>query len=215
MSLTCCSLKRSDKTCYATPDLEPLRGLPHLTHVCVEQGDFSTLSAASHLTRLELKFARVTNTAYCNFAGSLVDLYMEFGDLGGLHARGLLACTALQRLEVWDCCSIAAADQADSLQCCCDANDIEDDHWPDDMSSLDCLTDLCVYLHETSSGVNLTGVATLTSLTNLQFVVNGLTTVGPMLENLHKLVCLDLASCFNRESRVDFSCDWRGYRVLQ
>jgi len=210
-SLTSCSLKTSNKTCYAMPDLEPLQSLPHLTHVCLEQGNFSTLSAANHLTRLELRFTQVINAAYCNFASSLVDLYMECSGLGGLHARGLLACTALQCLEIWDCCSITAADQADSFQCCRD----EDDHWPDDMSSLACLTDLRVYLRETSGGVDLTGVATLTSLTSLQFVVNGLTIVGPMMESLHKLVCLDLASCFNHASHFEFSCDWRGYRVLQ
>ncbi len=214
-SLTSCSLKSSNQRHYETPDLEPLQGLPHLTHVCLEEGDFSTLSAASHLTRLELKFAQVTNAAYCKFASSLVDLYMQYSDLGGLHARGLLACTALQRLEIWDCCSITAADQVDSFQCCRDANDIEDDHWPDDMSSLACLTDLCVYLREGSGGVDLTGVATLTSLTNLQFVVNGLTIVGPMMESLHKLVCLDLASCLNCDSEIEFSCDWHGYHVLQ
>ncbi len=214
-SLTCCSLRRSNNTCYATPDLEPLRGLPHLTHVCLVEGDFSTLSAASHLTRLELKFARVTNTGYCNFASSLVDLYMEYGDLGGLHARGLLACTALQRLEVRDCCSIAAADQTDSFQCYGGTTDIEDDHWPDGMSFLTCLTDLCVHLQERSNGVYLTRVATLTSLTNLQFVVNGPTIMGPMMENLHKLVCLELTSCYNPHSHFELCCDWRGYRVLQ
>ena len=47
--------------------------------------------------------------------------------------------------------------------CCCDAIDVEDDHWPADMSSLACLTDLCVYLREGSGGVSLTGVATLTT----------------------------------------------------
>jgi len=211
-SLTSCSLKASNKTCYETPDLEPLQGLPHLTHVCLEDRYFSTLSAASHLTRLELKFARVINAAYCNFASSLVDLYMEYGDLGGLHARGLLACTALQRLEVRDCCSIAAADQADSFQCCGGTTDIEDDHWPDDMSFLGCLTDLCVNLQERSNGVDLTGVATLT---NLQIVVNGPTIVGPMMENLHKLVCLELSSCYNPDLHFELCCDWRGYRVLQ
>jgi len=161
----------------------------------------------------------VTNTVYCNFASSLVDLYMEYSDLGGLHARGLLACTALQHLDIWDCCSINAADPADSFQCCRDANDIEDDHWPADMSSLACLTDLCVRLREGSDGVDLTGVATLTSLTSLEFVVNGPTIVGPVMESLHKLICLDLASCtsarFNPDSDFDFSCDWHGYHVLQ
>jgi len=144
---------------------------------------------------------------------------MEYSDLGGLHARGLLACTALQHLDIWDCCSINAADPADSFQCCRDANDIEDDHWPADMSSLACLTDLCVRLREGSDGVDLTGVATLTSLTSLEFVVNGPTIVGPVMESLHKLICLDLASCtsarFNPDSDFDFSCDWHGYHVLQ
>ncbi len=214
-SLTCCSLRRSNKICYATPDLEPLQGLPHLTHVRLEQGDFSTLSAASHLTRLEPHFARVTNTDYCNFASSLVDLYMEDSDLGGLHARGLLACTALQRSEIWDCCFITAADHPDSLQCCRDAIDVEDDHWHADMSSLACLTDLCVYLGEGSGGVTLTGVATLTTLTNLSFRVTGLIIVGAMMESSHKLVCLGLASCCEIDSELEFSCDWHGFRVLQ
>ncbi len=204
-SLTSCSLKSSTKVNHDNPDLEPLHGLPHLTHVRLEQGDFSTLSAASHLTCLELKFARVTYTDYCNFASSLVDLYMEFSDLGGLHARGLLACTALQRLEIWDCCSITAADHADSFRCCCDAIDGEDDHWPAGMSSLACLTNLCVYLREGSGGVDLTGVATLTTLTNLIFRVGGRIIVGPMMESLHKLVCLGLASCFDCDSEFDFS----------
>jgi len=118
-------------------------------------------------------------------------------------------------LEIWDRCSIAAADQADSFQCCRDTIDVEDDHWPADMSSLACLTDLCVYLREGFSGVNLTGVATLTTLTNLTFLVNGQTIVGPMMESLHKLVCLGLASCFYSGSEFDFSCDWRGFHVLQ
>ncbi len=212
-SLTSCSLKSSYQAESDIPDLEPLQGLPHLTHVSLEHGQFTTLSAASHLTRLELRYAQVTNTVYCNFASSLVNLYMEYSDLGGLHARGLLACTALQRLEIWDCCSITAADQADSFQCCSDAND----HWPADMSSLACLTDLCVRLREGSGGVNLTGVATVTSLTNLDFVFNGPTIVGPMMESLHKLVCLELASYagFNHDADFDLTCDWRGYHVLQ
>lgn len=152
------------------PDLQPLQGLPHLTHVSLENGDFSTLSAASQLTRLELRYAQVTNEVYCKFVSSLVHLYIDKSDLDGLHARGLLACTVLQRLEIWDHCSITAADQADSFQCYdvySDPNDIEDDHWPADMSSLACLTDLYVRPREGSGGVNLTGVATLTSLTSL------------------------------------------------
>ena len=192
-SLTSCSLKSS----YASGilDLEPLQGLPHLKHVSLENGDFTTLSAASCLTRLELRYAQVNNGVYFNFVSSLVDLYMNHSDLGELHAKGLLACTALQRLEIWDCCSVNAADQADSFQCCSNAtgNDAEGDHWHADMSSLACLTDLCVRLRDGSGVVNLTGVATLTSLTKLDFVINGPTIVGPMMESLHKLVCLELA----------------------
>lgn len=112
----------------------------------------------------------MTNEVYCKFVSSLVHLYIDKSDLDGLHARGLLACTVLQRLEIWDHCSITAADQADSFQCYdvySDPNDIEDDHWPADMSSLACLTDLYVRPREGSGGVNLTGVATLTSLTSL------------------------------------------------
>jgi len=203
-SLTSCSLKSSYES--GILDLEPLQGLPHLKHVSLENGDFTTLSAASCLTRLELRYAQVNNGVYCNFVSSLVDLYMNYCDLGELHAKGLLACTALQRLEIWDCCSINAADQADSFQCCSTIDDAEDDHWPADMSPLACLTDLRVRLREGSGGVNLTGVATLTSLTNLELV-----------GSLHKLVCLELArySPFNHDLDFDLSCDWRGYHVLQ
>ncbi len=213
-SLTSCTLKSSYKFQSGILDLQPLQGLPHLTHVSLETGDFS---AASHLTRLELRYAQVTNGVYCNFASSLVDLYINDSDLGELYARGLLACTALQRLEIWDCCSINAADQADSFQCCSDANDAEDDHWPADMSSLACLTDLRMTLRRGSCRVNLTGVATLTSLTSLYFVFNGPTIVGPMMESLHKLVCLELANYpgFNHDSDFDLTCDWRAYHVLQ
>ncbi len=218
-SLTSCSLKSVYKVPSGSPDLEPLQGLPHLTHVRLEHGPFRTLSAASHLTHLELSFAQVTNTEYCNFASSLVELYIDNSHLDDLHARGLLACTALQRLEVWDHCSINAADQADSFQSCSDTYDTEDDHWPADMSSLACLTDLCVRLREGSGGVDLIGVATLTSLTNLDLVFNGPTVVGPMMESLHKLVCLVLAhhALFNADSdfQIDLTCDWRGYHDLQ
>ncbi len=217
-SLTSCSLKSSlYKLQSGILNLQPLQGLPHLTHVSLEHGHFRALSAASHLTRLELRQAQVTSEVYCNFASSLVDLYMSRSDLHGLHARGLLACTALQRLEIWNRCSINAADQADKFQCYIDADDIEDHHWPADMSPLACLTDLRVRLREGSGGVNLTGVATLTSLTNLEFVFGGPTIVGPMLENLHKLVCLELAryARFNHDLDFDFTCDWRGYHVLQ
>ena len=159
----------------------------------------------------------MTNGVYCSFASSLVDLYIKYSSLAELHARGLLACTAVQRLEIWGCCSIDAADQADSFQCCSTIDDAEDDHWPADMSPLACLTDLRVRLREGSGGVNLTGVATLTNLTNLDFVFNGPTIVGPMMENLHKLVCLELAryARFNHDLDFDFTCDWRGYHVLQ
>ncbi|DBB08477.1 TPA: hypothetical protein ACH3X3_008627 [Trebouxia sp. C0006] len=217
-SLTSCSLKST----YAgsdMPDLQPLQGLPHLTHVSLENGEFTTFSAASHLTRLELRFTQVTNAVYCNFASSLVDLYISDGDLVGLHARGLLACTALQRLEIWDHCSSNAANQADAFQCCSNPEDDEDDHWPADMSPLACLTDLRVRLREGSGGVNLTGVATLTSLTILFYFIlfGGPIIVGPMMENLHKLVCLELAqhARFNHGSDFDLRCDWRGYHVLQ
>lgn len=59
-------------------------------------------------------------------------------------------------------------------------------------------------LREGSGGVNLTGVATLTILTNLEFV-----------GSLHKLVCLELArySPFNHDLDFDLSCDlaWISY----
>ena len=37
------------------------------------------------------------------------------------------------------------------------------------------------------------------------------------MENLHKLVCLELAqhARFNHGSDFDLRCDWRGYHVLQ
>ena len=148
----------------------------------------------------------MTNGVYCSFASSLVDLYIKYSSLAELHARGWLACAAVQRLEIWGCCSIDAADQADSCQCCSTIDDAEDDHWSADMSPLACLTDLRVRLREGSGGVNLTGVATLTSLTNLELV-----------GSLHKLVCLELArySAFNHDLDFDLSCDWRGYHVLQ
>ncbi len=210
-SLTSCSLKSSSKVQSGTLDLEPLQGLPHLTHVSLEHGHFSTLSAASHLTRLELRYAQVNNEVYCSFVSSLVNLYINYSDLGELHARGLLACTALQRLEIWDCWSINAADQADSFQFRSDAtsNDAEDDHWAADMSSLACLTDLRVRLRAGSGGVNLTGVATLTILTNLDFGRSGPTIVGPIIESLNKLVCLELArySRFNHDLDFDLTCD--------
>ena len=49
-SLTSCSLKFcSYGLQFGILDLEPLQGLPHLTHVSLETGKFTILSAASHL----------------------------------------------------------------------------------------------------------------------------------------------------------------------
>jgi hypothetical protein len=49
-SLTSCSLKFcSYGLQFGILDLEPLQGLPHLTHVSLETGNFTILSAASHL----------------------------------------------------------------------------------------------------------------------------------------------------------------------
>ncbi len=216
---SCCS----HSSCHIyqdTVDLTPLRGLQMLTKLSLNMEHYSGLSSLSHLTDLDLNTAQVYDSGYSTFASNLIHLKMQKGNLDMLHARGLMACVALQSFEISEDCTIIAEHWVDCLDTVVSTSG--DISVSADLSSLTCLTDLRLTFQSQGYGQvasDLCGLGTLPCLQSLHLVVPGHVNIGPAFERLNKLTslyvgCVKRSDHFYKEP-VSFSLDWQALLELR
>lgn len=114
-ALTSCGLHSSRHNYHDTVDLTTLQGLQMLTKLALNRGHYSSLSSMSHLTDLDLNMAHVSDLGYSTAASKLIHLRMQNSDLDNLRARGLMACIALQSLQISEGCTMSAVRRVDCL----------------------------------------------------------------------------------------------------
>ena len=208
-NLSKCTLRSSAGQHIRRLDLTPLRGLLHLSNLSLGEGSYDNLSLASHLTSLDLFESDVRSTADCTCFPHLIFLRVAEAYFNHLHHPGMLACTALQRLEVSGMCFIPGGFYIEGI----------DAHWgyeiPQDMSALCCLK---LVIHECNSGPEmcLDGIFTLPNLQRLQLGVPGCK-FGNAFANLNKLTFLDIESkdSLHIHQPVRFHCSWHSFQSLQ
>ena len=214
-ALTSCCLHSSCHNYRDTVDLTPLQGLQMLTKLALNRGCYCSLSAVSHLTDLDLNTAHVSDSDYCNFASNLIHLRMQTSDLDMLHARGLMACVALQSLEISVHCNIGAVHGVDCLDTFMSASG--DIRISADFSPLACLTDLQLNLQYHSRPSQLFGLGTLPHLQSLHLIVPGPAHIGPAFERLNKLTNLYVGT--ENGTSFDFracvSLNWQALHELR
>lgn len=174
-------------------DLHPLKDLPQLTHLDLEQGSFKGIEVAEHLTALDLYQTTVVCEQGCSFVTSLVHLTMWYAQLAGFHQKGLPACSCLQSLTCRDG-DISAVDADEGLNC---SSEIEL-CIPSSMTALTALTKLAIGM-DTDVGNMPVNLGWLTQLTALQCVevslpvsevefpqcVSTMTSIRTLLVDLH------------------------------
>lgn len=160
-ALTSCCLRSAYKGKYGSLDLTPLQGLCSLTKLTLQNGRFSNLSAASHLTELDLGYATVTSASSCALVSCLVKIRTHGSSVDKLHEKGLLACTALQSFRILDTCEFLAAEVADCFTIC---SSFPDAFVPANFSSLVCLTELSLSAQFSEWAVDLRSIGTIPNL---------------------------------------------------
>ena len=175
---------------HETPllDLHPLKDLPQLTHLDLQQG----IEVAEHLTALDLYQTRVVCEQGCSFVTSLVHLTMWYAALAGFHQKGLPACSCLQSLTCRDG-DISAVDANEGLLCSSDT----ELSIPSSMTALTALTKLAIGTDACSGDpVNLGWLTQLTALrcievslptSEVEFpqCVSTMTSIRTLLVDLH------------------------------
>ncbi len=185
-----------------------------------EQGTLQQPLISSHLTDLDLNTAQVYDSGYSSFASNLIHLKMQMSNLDRLHARGLMACIALQSFEISEDCTISAEHWVDCLDTVVSTSG--DISVSADFSSLTCLTDLRLSLQSQGHGQvasHLCGLGTLPCLQSLHLVVPGPVNIGPAFERMNKLTSLYVGTVkrsdlFYKEP-VSFSLDWQALLELR
>ena len=125
-------------------DLTPLKELTKLKKLHLSDGKFHAAGLPAHLTSLTLEGAKLGiqhSPLGSSCVTSLRKLQVCDGHISGLHPRGLLACSAVEQLQV-DKCSI----RADDPDCCLVLADdrFESACLPTGMSALSSLSSLTV-----------------------------------------------------------------------
>ena len=185
-ALTTCSLTSCFKYKFWSPglDLTPLRSLEKLETLSLEQGKFFNIHVARQLTCLGVVNAQVTGVE-CSFCSALVKLTLDGGQLLHLHSDGLLACTALQSLELWGRCGMSAARYEDGFDT--DVPLYQMMHMPEQMSRLQLLVDLALCIDHPGWQEAFSRICTLTNLETLKLNAAGTVEIGNTFESLVKL----------------------------
>ena len=95
-SLTQCVLHSSTEEL----DLQPLSALPLLVDLVLQDGYYTSLEAAAHLTALSLDTARAVCTQDCCCVTSLVHLKLSLAGLVHFHHSNVSACS---RCTLFNC----------------------------------------------------------------------------------------------------------------
>lgn len=210
-NLSKCTLRSYAGQYIRRLDLTPLRGLLHLSNLSLGKGSYDNLSLACHLTSLDLFESDVRSTADCTCFPHLIFLRVAEAYFNHLHHPGMLACTALQSLEVSGMCSIPGGFYIEGLGA----------HWgyeiQQNMSALGCLTKLVIHECNLGPEMCLDGICTLPNLHRLQLGIPGCTRFGNAFANLSKLTFLEIESKVSSHMNhpVRFQCSWRSFQSLQ
>ena len=88
-----------------TVDLDPLKDLANLQKLHLTDGKFFASGLPAHLTNLTIEGANVwiQSTLGSSCVTSLQKLRVRDSQLYGLHPRGLLACSAVEHLQMMSC----------------------------------------------------------------------------------------------------------------
>ena len=218
-ALTSCCLTSSQQFDYDCPDLKPLQRLRNLTSLELHQGHFSSLSAARHLTNLVLVGSCVANYWYprTSCVSKLVRLRVDSSDLENFHPKGLLACVALQFLEIRGPCCIEAVEKADYYR----VKGEQLHNWgnlflfPTDFSTLVCLTHMRLYMHGNSSQLDFSGLSKLPNIHSLDLSASCSVRFDKDFETLSKLTTLSLSADHGSIVTVSSDLDWRAFPALQ
>lgn len=111
-AMTCCQVSKPTDSI----DLSPLKKLANLQKLHLSHGGFQAASLPAHLTSLTVQGAALfiqRSPVGCSCVTSLRKLRLRNGYLSGLHPRGLLACSAVEQLQLVKC-----AIKADDPECC-------------------------------------------------------------------------------------------------
>lgn len=183
-SLTACCLSSSHAIYKSRgpTDLTPLQALRHLRTLGLHGGGYTCLAAVSFLISLELKLAHTQENSresaqpellYCASASTLVQLSMTKSAIHQLHPRGLLGCTALQRLKIEGDCHILDDEDEDCFDIDAFGSMPKDIPWagqwygPEDCSHLVNLTEVDLTTHGESI-FKCMKLQAIVSLPNLQ-----------------------------------------------
>ena len=154
-----------DHGAYRSLDLNPLKELPQLTHLDLQQGCFNGIEVAEHLTALDLYHATVVCEQGCSFVTSLLHLTMWYTEVANFHQKGLPACSCLQSLTCQD--SEILAVEADEGLICSDETELS---IPSNMTALTALTQFAIGMESCEDGSMPVNLGWLTKLTALQYV---------------------------------------------
>ena len=202
-ALTSCCLRSAFKFKYGIQDLAPLQGLQHLKKLQLQNGAWCNLSAASHLTELDLGIAVVSSTARCALVTSLIKLRSDRSEVHKLHEKGLLACTALQSLRVVNRFEFAATHMSDVFRANCPDCRAS---VPFSFSSLVSLTELHISSHSQvrEHVVDFSNIGSIPNLSSLHLSTGKAIQIGRAFVDLTRLTKLFIGheSCL----RVPFDC---------
>ena len=208
-TLTSCHLKPSLDVDFRCLDLLPLQGLKELTSLKLQEGTFTNVSAAKHLSSLDLIHARAVGSTASSFCSSLTKLEMAHSKLLEVHSRGLLGCTALQSLHLHEACQISAETQADVLQtdsdCCC--------RFPADTATLLSLTEVFFEAYHRFESAEIAGLCNLPNLKKLQIKFSDFASCTQSFEGLSRLTSLCLVS--GADLFTTYLFQWQALQALQ
>ena len=147
-------------------DLTPLKDLANLQKLHLTDGKFFASGLPAHLTNLTMEGADVY-ISQSTLGSSLRKLRVRDGQLSGLHPHGLLACSAVEHLQL-DSCLIAADELEERVDFSADWFNPTDVCMPTGISALTSLSRLMLSLDLDGPGIAVFDLGPLHALTLLQ-----------------------------------------------
>ncbi len=193
-------------------DLMPLSSLPELQSLCLRRGDFSSLSAAEHLTTLSIIDCDVV-TERCNCVETLVSLKVCRSRITGFDPSGLSACKSLLSLDIADC-DIVATHGLNDLDISPRGVVI-----PESMPNLSSISKLCMEVSVMGGPGETLAMDWLYQFTSLESLQLDITFNFKLDERLHllsRLSHVSFESCRNAPlTHMQFEFDWGAMSALR
>ena len=187
-------------------DLEALHSLQHLILITCTVSD---VPIASTLTYLSVQASQVECAKGLCHPQNLQELQAIASNLIGLHDTGLMACTALQRLEFGMCYIPASPDSCNTLWC----GPSGASTFPAGLSSHKHLTAVEALLFgDDATGAHTDWLCGLTSLKEVTLTIQGSFKLSAHLTQLTNLTSFSI----DTQGRTDFSdISWQAMQKLE